>query len=324
MRDQGIAGHRSAPIPAGSVVGLGICDVWRLELTAAQLPWLVDEIDELRRPLEEALDRVRSEYAVGPHDASAEEVSAREYELRLRTTMRRQLPPGGNGAWVVFAGPSELVRIRVRGTVRESSRCWSTCSTPSGPVTPVAASGAPRSPMPRGPGCRRTSTATKSRRSASIRRWTRCRCGSQRQAPTAAHGSCGGCLRKRERGQVGGRTRTSDLLVATHAQRVAGDAARTVTSLGRRLLCSTRRRRARSGRRIVPSRFPEPLLLDCGAPVRLHPATLQPNVNQRTERMERRLLGQAQRHVQAQRRRRDDPDWLVDEGREIRREAYLP
>ena len=59
MQDQGIAGLPGASVPSGSASGLGVCDVWRLELSAGQWPWLADELDELRGPLEEELQRAR-------------------------------------------------------------------------------------------------------------------------------------------------------------------------------------------------------------------------------------------------------------------------
>jgi len=70
------------------VSGLGVCDVWRLELW----PWLVDELEELRGPLEEALQHARAKQAVDHSEALADEVCAREYDLRRVRAMRAQLP----------------------------------------------------------------------------------------------------------------------------------------------------------------------------------------------------------------------------------------
>lgn len=110
MRDQRIAGRERA-----SVSGLGVCDVWRLELTAEQWPWLIDERDEIRGPLEEELRRAWAQQAVDERAEAAQEVTAREYELRLVRMMREQLPAGGQGGGVVFVGPAELVRELVPG-----------------------------------------------------------------------------------------------------------------------------------------------------------------------------------------------------------------
>lgn len=117
MQDQGIAGGPAPSAPARSVSGLGICDVWRLELSAVQWPWLVEELEDLRGPLEEALQRAWAQQAVDRSESLAEEVSAREYELRLIRWMRAQLPARGHGD-VVFVGPAELVRNLVGGALR--------------------------------------------------------------------------------------------------------------------------------------------------------------------------------------------------------------
>lgn len=105
MRDQGIAGRERA-----SVSGLGVCDVWRLELTAEQWPWLVDELEEVRGPLEEELRRLWALQAAGEDPGVGREVSAREYELRLVRMMRAQLPAAEDVGGVVFDGPAELLR----------------------------------------------------------------------------------------------------------------------------------------------------------------------------------------------------------------------
>jgi hypothetical protein len=115
MRDQGIAGHVGASVRARTVSGLGVCDVWRLELSAVQWPWLADELDERRGPLEEALQRARAAEAADPCESTEEEVAALEYELRLVRAMRGQLPAHAHDGPVVFAGPADLVRELVAG-----------------------------------------------------------------------------------------------------------------------------------------------------------------------------------------------------------------
>jgi hypothetical protein len=117
MQDQGIAGLPGASVPSGSVSGLGVCDVWRLELSAVQWPWLADELDELRGPLEEELQRARVAHDVDPDDNTADELSAREYELRLLRAMRAQLPACDYRGAVMFVGPAQLVRGLVAGSL---------------------------------------------------------------------------------------------------------------------------------------------------------------------------------------------------------------
>jgi hypothetical protein len=118
MRDQRIAAQPPAPPPARSVSGLGVCDVWRLELSAAQWPWLLDEIEEMRRPLENALERARTEYDTSPDGEAAADLDARNYELKLLAMMRAELPAIPYREAIVFTGPVPLVRELVAGTVR--------------------------------------------------------------------------------------------------------------------------------------------------------------------------------------------------------------
>ncbi len=120
MRDQGIAGRARA-----SVSGLGVCDVWRLELTAEQWPWLLDELEEVRGPLEEELRRAWVRHAVDEDPEIAREAYAREYELRLVRMMREQLPARGHAEDVVFVGPAELVRGLVHGVLTNLADAFS-------------------------------------------------------------------------------------------------------------------------------------------------------------------------------------------------------
>lgn len=136
MRDQGIAGRECA-----SVTGLGVCDVWRLELTAEQWPWLVDELEEVRGPLEEELRRLWALQAAGDDPEVDREVSAREYELRLVRLMRAQLPGADHRAGVAFVGPAELVRELVRGVLRNVVHALSDCVGDAHSVDPEWRSG---------------------------------------------------------------------------------------------------------------------------------------------------------------------------------------
>jgi hypothetical protein len=95
--------HRTAAARR-TVSGLGVCDALRLELAPVQLPWLADELDEMRGPLEEALRR-----------SGADEAAAHEYELRLLRMMRAQL---ADERTTVFVGPTGMVDEAVRGAMR--------------------------------------------------------------------------------------------------------------------------------------------------------------------------------------------------------------
>jgi hypothetical protein len=99
--------HHRIAATQRTVSGLGVCDALRLELLPAQLPWLADELDDMRAPLEEALMRARA-------DESADEAAGHEYELRLLRMMRAQL----DARTTVFVGPTGMVDEAVRGTMR--------------------------------------------------------------------------------------------------------------------------------------------------------------------------------------------------------------
>ena len=102
--------------PTSSVRGLGVCDVLEIEIAPVQLPWLIDELDEIRGPLEEELVRERATWALsGGQDTEA--VDAAEYELVLLRAMRARLPATPIAEPVTFAGPSGMVMSVVRGTV---------------------------------------------------------------------------------------------------------------------------------------------------------------------------------------------------------------
>ena len=62
-----------------------------------------------------------AQQAVDDSADAAQEVSAREYELRLVRLMREQFPASGHGGDVVFVGPAELVRELGRPSSRTSS-----------------------------------------------------------------------------------------------------------------------------------------------------------------------------------------------------------
>jgi hypothetical protein len=98
----------------GTVSGLGVCDALRVELLSFQLPWLIDELEEMRGPLEEELQRARAAASSATGDADDDE-GARQYELRLLRVMRGQLPGKRVDGSVVFVGPSDMVVEAVRG-----------------------------------------------------------------------------------------------------------------------------------------------------------------------------------------------------------------
>ena len=98
--------------PRGRVRGLGVSDALELELLPIQVPWLIDELEELRGPLEEHLQRER---AAELPDAAL--IEAIEYELRLLRLMRASLPTCGSSNAVRFVGPSGMVERVIRGAM---------------------------------------------------------------------------------------------------------------------------------------------------------------------------------------------------------------
>jgi hypothetical protein len=103
--------------PSGRARGLGVSYVLELELAPIQLPWLIDELDELRGPLEEELQRERAACEASGEDGT-EQLDAKEYELRLLRLMRARLPSYAGDQPVHFVGPSGMVETVVRGVMR--------------------------------------------------------------------------------------------------------------------------------------------------------------------------------------------------------------
>jgi hypothetical protein len=101
--------------PVSNVCGLGESHALRIELCAVQLPWLADEIHELRGPIEEELARERARHdqliADGVDSRSPEAVEAsteidrRLYQLKVLAMIREQLPLSNEEAADGVASP---------------------------------------------------------------------------------------------------------------------------------------------------------------------------------------------------------------------------
>jgi hypothetical protein len=96
--------------PESTVWGLGVCDALRVQLAPVQLSWLIDELEELRGPLEEQLQRV-------PAGADRE---ALMIELAVLRRLRAQVPAADGDTGAVLCGPAETVATLVRGALRNS------------------------------------------------------------------------------------------------------------------------------------------------------------------------------------------------------------
>ena len=91
-----------------TVSGLGVCDALRVRLEPVQVAWLIDELEELRTPLEEQLQRTP--------DGDERDAVARELAALRR--MRAQLPAADAGIGAVFYGPADAVASLVRASLR--------------------------------------------------------------------------------------------------------------------------------------------------------------------------------------------------------------
>jgi hypothetical protein len=103
---------------SGTVRGLGVTDALELDLDAIQVPWLIDELDEVRIGFEQEVHAAVDASSDGP-DAGASEAleRARDQERTLRI-MRAQLPANDHHGSVTFVGPTALVLDLVGGTMR--------------------------------------------------------------------------------------------------------------------------------------------------------------------------------------------------------------
>jgi hypothetical protein len=112
MQAEAIAGGATS---SGTVRGLGVCDALSVELQPCQLPWLIDELEEMRGPLEDELQRLRC----GCDGGDREELERSEYELRLLRMVRAQLPGAGRQERPVeLVGPSGMIGEVALNTMR--------------------------------------------------------------------------------------------------------------------------------------------------------------------------------------------------------------
>jgi hypothetical protein len=110
---------RERAIQASRVNGLGICDALRLTLEPAQIPWLTDEVEELRRAHEEAHALLGASPGASLANGS-EESSAARYQLHLLQLVHEQLLDGAADENAVVVGPSMMLSDLVRGAMRHT------------------------------------------------------------------------------------------------------------------------------------------------------------------------------------------------------------
>jgi hypothetical protein len=101
-----------------SVRGLGVTDALQLGLDGIQVPWLIDELDELRGVYEDELHHAAGRHP-DPGTGGDEEVLERTHDqLRTLRMLRAQLPASDDERRVTFVGPTALVLDIVAGAVR--------------------------------------------------------------------------------------------------------------------------------------------------------------------------------------------------------------
>jgi hypothetical protein len=116
MQSERIAG---APALSGSVRGLGVCDALRLELVAAQLPGLVEQIDAAAAALRDEIGQ-RTAASIPGDRRGADQGEAVEAELRLVESLRDQLPADPPPASLVVVGAAGPIGTMVRGAMRHA------------------------------------------------------------------------------------------------------------------------------------------------------------------------------------------------------------
>ena len=103
---------------SGTVRGLGVTDALELDLDAVQVPWLIDELDEVRIGFEEELQRATDASPGRPDAGESEALERARDQVRTLRIMRARLPASDHHGRVTFVGPTALVLDLVGGTTR--------------------------------------------------------------------------------------------------------------------------------------------------------------------------------------------------------------
>ena len=109
----------------GSVRALGLSDALSVELQPSQVPGFIDELDELRTPLNEGFEAARSCFETtratfddsesGTVLAAEENMSRADYALRAHAAIRAQLPQRASDEPVIVVGPSATISRAISG-----------------------------------------------------------------------------------------------------------------------------------------------------------------------------------------------------------------
>jgi hypothetical protein len=115
MQSQPTAGGE---VSSGTVRGLGVTDALLLELEAVQLPWLIDEVDELCSVYEDELRHAADPCPNQAKSVDTEALDLARHRLHTLRMMRAQLPARDHRGRMTFVGPTPLVLDIVSGTMR--------------------------------------------------------------------------------------------------------------------------------------------------------------------------------------------------------------
>lgn len=114
----------------GSVHALGLSDVLRAQLQPCQLAGLVDELDELRKPLLESFEDARRAYedlasrhngdSLGTVRAAEAKLESAAYTLRILAAMRSDVPSTTPREPFELVGPATMVSTVIEGAARDA------------------------------------------------------------------------------------------------------------------------------------------------------------------------------------------------------------
>jgi hypothetical protein len=116
------------PPSIGSVQALGLSDFLRAELQPCQLAGLIDELDELRKPLLESFGAARRAYEelasrengdpLGTVNTAESKLESAAYTLRILAAMQSAVPSTRPRDPFVVVGPATMVSSVIEGATR--------------------------------------------------------------------------------------------------------------------------------------------------------------------------------------------------------------
>jgi hypothetical protein len=130
---------------ASRVRGLGLCDVFAIEIEWSQIPGLVDEIEERQRVAEQAFRSVRARWDALSEDERRvadvleEELNDMAHRMDLLAALRAQLPAVGSDAGALLVGPQQTLSEIIGAAAREAAEELVQSLIPTGPLDGASA-----------------------------------------------------------------------------------------------------------------------------------------------------------------------------------------